>query len=404
MLSKLIVAVCVVNMALSGYTSGWRNEKKVASVINERWSEPGSVQANSRALLGRGGSGGKKGGSSWGKGNSGGKGWKNDNGGKSGGNWGKSKDKGKGKGEGKGKGKNNWGKSKSKDRWNKSKDKGRKKGCDDDDVTGEPFWSTEGWWTTDDDPYSTDLPSEDPTPEPSTEPTTEPEEFTQTLSPSVGPSVEPSIEPTSSPSGNPTTEPTSSPTDEPTTEPSADPTELPTNSPSTEPTSEPSQEPTMEPTGLCPDAFAIEGGAFIPCECYTGDLLAGCPGDICFEENGTCNTVPSFVAVIDEQSDANLAQAAAVGEVTNTTSETNNGVLIAVLVGALVITTAIAFGVTLYCYKQRQKAYNGVAAMAATERDTATMMNGASGNIEWQTNVLALDEEAILPEGNGVRV
>merc|ERR1719499_2197929 len=398
MISKLIIAVCVVNMALSGYTSGWGDEKKVAEVIDARWSVPGSAHSNSRALLGKkgGGSGGSKGGSSGGGkgGNSGGKGGNSDGG--------KKDDKKD---------------DKSKDKKKKSKDK--KKGCDDD-VTGEPFWSTEGWWTTDDEEeFTTELPSEQPTPEPTTEPTLEREEFTETFSPSGSPSVDPTTEPTDNPttepteepSKDPTTEPTSSPTDEPTTEPSfspstaapsTEPTEVPTTSPSTEPTNEPSQEPTIEPTPppTCPDATAIEGGAAIPCECYD---ISICPGDVCYEEDGNCYTVPSFVAVNSEQSEAN-AQAIALEEEVTTTSESNHGLLIAGLLAGMAVATLIGSGIALYFYKQRQKAYGGVAPHAVTEVDTATMMNGTADSMERQTNVLAYDEEAILSQENGVRV
>merc|ERR1719499_1534767 len=382
MISKLIIAVCVVNMALSGYTSGWGDEKKVAAVIDERWSVPGSAHSNSRALLGKkgGGSGGSKGGSSGGGkgGNSGGKGGNSDGG--------KKDDKKD---------------DKEKDKNKKSKDK--KKGCDDD-VTGEPFWSTEGWWTTDDEEFTTELPSEEPTPEPTNEPTLERDEFIETLAPSDGPTAEPTT--------SPTTEPTKAPSDEPTTEPSfspstaapsTEPTAEPTVSPSTDPTDAPSQEPTMEPTSppSCPDASAIEGGAFIPCECYE---VALCPTDDCYPENGTCYTVPSLVAMMSEQSGVNDAQTISVEEVTSSTSETNHGLLIAALFGGMAIVTLIGSGVALYFYKQRQKAYGGLAPHAVNEVDTATMMKGSADSMEWQTNVLAYDEEAILSQENGVRV
>jgi len=406
MISKLIVAVCVVNMASSGYTSGWGDEKKVASVIDEKWSVPGSAQANSRALLGKGGSGGNKGGSSGsGKGGNSGSG----KGGNSGG--GKKDDNSGGSGKKDDKSDNDGDKKRNSEDKKDKKKKDKKKGCDDD-VTGEPFWSTEGWWTTDDEDFTTELPSEEPTPEPTTEPTQEREEFVETLAPSVDPTTEPTDEPTTEPTDEPTTEPTSSPTDEPTTEPSfspstaapsTEPTEEPTRSPSTEPTNGPSQEPTVEPTSppTCPDATAIEGGAFIPCDCYDVSL---CPEDDCYEEDGNCYTVPSLVAVISEQSDANEAQAIAVEEVTTTTSETNHGYLIAALLAGMALATLIGSGIALYFYKQRQKAYGGVAPHAVSEVDTATMMNGASNSLEWQTNVLAYDEEAILSQENGVRV
>merc|ERR1719361_3357192 len=367
---------------------------KVASIIEEQWSVPGSAQSNSRALLGKGGSKGGSGGSSGkGGGNSGGnKDWKkDDNGDEDGDKKKKNGDKGG---------------NKPKESEDKKKKK-KKKGCDDD-VTGEPFWSTDGWWTTDDEEFTTELPSEEPTPEPTNEPTLERDEFIETLAPSDDPTTEPTSDPTTSP----TTEPTRAPTDEPTTEPSfspstaapsTEPTEEPTVSPSTDPTDAPSQEPTMEPTSppSCPDASAIEGGAFIPCECYQVSL---CPTDDCYQENGTCYTVPSLVAMISEQSDVNDAQTISVEEASSSTSETNHGLLIAALFGGMAIATLIGSGVALYFYKQRQKAYGGLAPHAVNEVDTATMMKGSVDSMEWQTNVLAYDEEAILSQENGVRV
>merc|ERR1712141_797801 len=98
-----------------------------------------------------------------------------------------------------------------------------------------------------------------------------------------------------------------------TTEPTSDPTTSPTTEPTRAPTDAPSQEPTMEPTSppSCPDASAIEGGAFIPCECYE---VALCPTDDCYPENGTCYTVPSLVAMMSEQSGVNDAQTISVEE------------------------------------------------------------------------------------------
>ena len=293
MMSKLIIALCMVNLALSGYTSGWGDsQKRLASLSEERWSVPGSAQANARVLLGKGGGGkGDKGGKDKDKGN-------------------KDKDKGDKDKGGKDKGGKDkgWGKGGKK---SDDKKKRKKKGCDDDN-TGEPFWSTE-WETTDE--------SLEPTAEPTAEPTIN-EQFrdtttstTTTAIPTTDPTTEPSTDPTTSPSTEPSQEPTSAPTDDPTKGPTEEPTPAPTDEPTQEPTTPApiteatvSAPPTVMPT--CPNPEQVERDDY-PCECY--DLL-DCDPSRCFEDQERCVTNPQLVAVLEEQADLSSAQAVAVQE------------------------------------------------------------------------------------------
>jgi len=292
-----------------------------------------------------------------------------------------------------------------KDKGSKDKGKGKGKKDKDCDDSGE-WWSTEDpFWTTDDD-------TEEPTNEPSMEPTAEPTmtvEFLQTVAPSTDPTSEPTTaEPTTAEptTADPTTavpttaEPTTAEptTSEPTT---AEPTTAePTTAQPTVTGLENTPSPTAEPTVECPEDLESVSRSEIPCECYA---FIDCPTSDCYAEetDGTCNTMPEAVAVVEERQDANAAEAVAMEEtIPSAASETDHGLLIAALLVGVAV-TAIAFGLGLYCWRKRKTVtYTGFSndCQSVSEQDTAQMMQGSMGGMVWETNVLAHEHQMIMPE------
>ena len=65
----------------------------------------------------------------------------------------------------------------------------------------------------------------------------------------------------------------------------------------------------------------------------------------------------------------------------------------------------ILIGIGLVCWRQKNRKYGGMSNAPHGDGDTTIMMSAASTeSMVWETNVIALDEEAILPQGDGFRV
>merc|ERR1711997_774958 len=216
-------------------------------------------------------------------------------------------------------------------------------------------------------------------------------------------SLAPSTEPTNSPTVEPTEADTSTTTTTTTT------TESPTTTTTPAPTEEqsttttplgPDGDTTAAPTTTtCPNLEQVERADY-PCECYT--VIDDCDDAFCVVDGDSCTPITAeFVAVAEEQVDVNAAQAI-VAEAP-ATSETNSGMLMTALVIAVAV-TVIALAAVWYLVRKRQQAKwhrmtfgnkDSISAVSA-QSDESSMMTGSSGDMVWETNVMAHDEERMI--------